>query len=305
MLPLLLAAAEVTIVDTRDVALRPLVLALAGTALFYLAVRAAVLHAAVGETPAIEFWKASIGMRFWTMLVVAGQWLRLLLWPAHLSAVYSPPEVPVVDGPTWAALPALLACAVGAAIVVIRRRSALAFGILWTAVCLLPTSNVVIPTGVFLAERTLFLPSVGIVIAIAGIVRAPMPRWIAVGALATVLVLGVWRSAIRQTVWHDDAFLFGMTVAEDPRSYAAHFERARALLARGQHDEGLAEAERAEQLYDRDPDLAGLLGREYAAAGRCDAAVPLLRQAVEWMPSRATPRARLARCLQQLGAAGQ
>lgn len=309
MLPILLAVAEFTIVDDRGdrKALRPLGLALIGTALVYLGVRAAVLHAAVGEIPAVEFWKASIATRGWTMLAVAGQWLRLLLWPARLSAVYSPPEVPVLDGPAWVALPALLALVIGIAIIIARRRSALAFGLAWAAVCLLPTSNVLVPTGVFLAERTLFLPSVGIVIAIAAGAAAiadtgwAMPRWAAVGILALVLALGVWRSAIRQVVWHDDAYLFAMTVREDPRSYAAHFERARTLLASGQHDEGVAEAERAEQLYDRDPDLAGVLGRVYAAAGRCEAAVPLLRQAVDWMPSRPNPRARLARCLQQLG----
>ena len=42
-------------------------------------------------------------------------------------------------------------------------------GIAWTAVALLPVSNLILPTGILLAERTLYLASVGAMLAVAGL----------------------------------------------------------------------------------------------------------------------------------------
>jgi hypothetical protein len=281
----------------------PLFGALGVTAVVVVAVRAVVLHGVVGESAAVEFWGASAGTRLWTMLAIAGQWLRLLLWPVHLAAVYSPPATPVLNGPTLAVVPALVCIPVLVAIAVWARQRAPAvtFGICWTAICLVPTSNVIVPTGVYLAERTLFLPSVGVVIAIAAAASIARVGRALVVAAAVVLIVGAAYSAVRQRVWHDDATLFAHAVTDEPRSYAAHYQWARALLASGQHDAGVREAERAEQLYADDPQLAGVLGRAYASEGRCDAAVRLLTQTVTRLPALIYPRVRLVRCLVQLG----
>jgi protein O-mannosyl-transferase len=302
VLPLLLLAAELTIVgERRDRrALWPLAASLGVAFVAYLVVRAVVLHGVVGEIPAVEFRDASVWTRWWTMLAIAGQWLRLLMWPAHLAAIYSPPATPVLDGPTLAIVPALLC--IPLAILVAARDRGIAFGLAWTGICLLPTSNVVVPTGVFLSERTLFLPSVGVVLAIgAGVVAIGLPRRIAMVTAAVFIAMGLVRSVARQAVWHDDDRFFAQAVSDEPRSYAAHYQLARQHLAAGQWDAAMREAERAQQLYGGDPELAGVLGRAYAREGRCEDAVPLLRQAVAQSPTRPFPRARLARCLEQLG----
>ena len=51
-----------------------------------------------------------------------------------------------------------------------RHAPALAFAILWCAVTLFPVSNLVVVTGVTIAERTLFLPSVGAALTLGGAV---------------------------------------------------------------------------------------------------------------------------------------
>jgi Flp pilus assembly protein TadD len=132
-------------------------------------------------------------------------------------------------------------------------------------------------------------------------VRVRSVRVVLAGATVCVLAAAAVRSASRQRVWRDDPTVFTHAIADEPRSYAAHYQWARTLLATQQRDAGVREAERAEQLYPDDPDLAGLLGRAYAVEGRCDAAVPLLRQTVTQLPSRIYPRVRLVRCLVALG----
>lgn len=302
VLPLLLVAAELTVVgERRDRrSLWPLAVSLGLVAVAYVGVRTVVLQGVVGEIPAVEFRDASFATRAWTMLGVAGQWLRLFVWPAHLAGVYSPPGTPVLDGPGWAVVPALVCIPV--LIFVGMRVKAVGFGLAWAGICLLPTSNVIVPTGVFLAERTLFLPSVGVVIAIAaGAAAIPLARPAVTATVSIIIAAGLLRSAGRQRVWHDDARFFPQAVTDEPRSYAAHYQWARMLLATGQVEAGIREAERAQDLFGGDPELASVLGRAYAREGRCDEAVPLLRQAVAQMPTRPFPRARLERCLEQLG----
>ena len=44
----------------------------------------------------------------------------------------------------------------------------MSLGIVWVAIAVLPVSNLILPTGILLAERTLYLASVGAVLAVAG-----------------------------------------------------------------------------------------------------------------------------------------
>src|SRR5688572_33056300 len=97
--------------------------------------------------------------------------VRLLFWPADLQGDYSPAEI--VAQYTWgggATLGLLLLVGMALAAVAARRRApAITFGIAWMAIALIPVHNVLVPTGVVLAERTLFLASVGAMLALGGV----------------------------------------------------------------------------------------------------------------------------------------
>ena len=120
-----------------------------------------------------------------TMLQVVPMWLRLLVWPAHLQIDYSPNEIVASSGlgPNETLGLALIVGAVVAMYLARRRAPAISFGLAWCAVALFPVSNIV-PTSIVMAERTLFLPSVGFLIAVGGLAavvgrtatRCPQPR---------------------------------------------------------------------------------------------------------------------------------
>src|SRR5262249_51793684 len=87
---------------------------------------------------------------------------------------------------------------------------ALAFGLLWMSIALVPVSNV-LPTGVVLGERTLFLPSVGFVLVVGACAQralatpAMAAKWrrrALAEACALLVLLGLLRSAGRQAVWN-------------------------------------------------------------------------------------------------------
>ena len=74
-----------------------------------------------------------------------------------------------------------------------RRAPAIAFGLLWIVVTGSVAANVIVPTGVIIAERVLYLPSVGAAI-VAGALWALLPRRRIVTVLTiwALLMLELW-----------------------------------------------------------------------------------------------------------------
>ncbi|TMG81706.1 MAG: hypothetical protein E6H78_16345, partial [Betaproteobacteria bacterium] len=220
VIPALLLSAEVVlggsgVVRARSLAPGYLLLACSGA--LALSLRYAVLGELSGTFTAEALVGAGIRERFFTMLAIVPQWLRLLLWPAHLQSDYSPQELVASHAfglhEAFGALLVLLALL--GAWVSRRRAPVVALGVLWTAIALAPVSNVVAPTAILVAERTLMLPSIGALFALGALAQWGMEAWPRAtqrfrtelrGAVALLVAAGVVRSAERQRVWRNDAF---------------------------------------------------------------------------------------------------
>ena len=316
VLPALLAAAELTVLwtPTDDVIrwrrLRPIA-ALAAAAAAYLALRAWVVGGVRGEFPHLAMRDASFAERLFTMLRVAPEWVRLLFWPARLSVDYSPREIELARTLTPTAFAGLLLIAAAVAIAVVswRRRPLMAFGIAWIAIALLPVSNIVVPTGILLAERTLFLASIGAVIVVAGVIemvleRTPHTPWrlASVAVVGGIVVLaGLVQSADRQRIWKDNATFFAQMLVDAPLSYRAHWANGARLFEAGKPEQGEHEMRIAIALFPHDADLQEDLASRYFRAGLCVPAVPAFRSVLEIEPDRTTARMGLAACLLRQG----
>jgi len=169
--------------------------------------------------------------RIWTLGDIWTHYIRLWVFPMDLSADYAPNVIPVSMG--WH-LTNVLGVVVAIAILVAslagwRRPEmsstsgtarAAAFGVVWFVVAISPVSNGLFLSGVLLAERTLYLPSVGLA-AITGwlIVRLsrdrPRGAWILlVGALALSSV----RTWTRTPHWKDNPTVFAHLIGDNPHS---------------------------------------------------------------------------------------
>lgn len=316
--PLLIAVAELLVIEdprpmgTRLRALRPTALLLVAVVLAYAVIRAHVVGAWAGDRANVVFEHLTPGARRWTMLGVVGEWARLLVWPAHLVAEYSPPDIRLHGHFEAGLLGSIgLLMALGTLLVAsVRRWPAGAFALAWLAITLLLVSNLIVPTGVILAERTLFLPSVGIALMVAAVFDrmaavswnefapgAGIGRRLTVSAFAVVLVLGVLRSAARQPVWGSNASLFAQGVRDAPFSYRAHDVYAGLLFERGDRRGGEREARIALRLYPHDGVLYRDLANEYMRAGLCKPAVPLLKRSIAEATMQTDAHVLLARCL--------
>ena len=231
--------------------------ALAVILVLALAARRAVLSGDVAGTFTAEALTGlGLGGRALTMLRVVPEWLRLLVWPAHLQGDYSPQEI--VASTSFGVLEAIGAAIVLAAVAIAatswRRAPVVTFGLAWCAVALFPVSNVIVPTGIVLAERTLFLPSVGVVITLAGLAVMAWPSaddfskhfGRALAVLCAALVgLGVLRSARRQFDWADEPTYAIKSLRDAPRSYRVHRGVGDLLFAFDRVGEALAAYDQA------------------------------------------------------------
>ena len=317
LLPLLVAA-EVTVVrDPRPVrararALVPMYLLLSLGALILLIARRAALGTTVGEHPAIPLLNLGFGDRLLTMLGIVPEWVRLFLWPAHLRADYGPAEFVATSrfaGPQALGL-ALVLVTLATALVTRRRRPALAFGLAWVVLSLLPVSNILIPTGILLAERTLLLPSAGVMLAAGAVAAAvwgrlgaarPALRWAAAGGLGLLLVVGVVRSSERQRVWRDTPSVVQQLVVDAPLNYYGWLMYGAYLRTQGRTLEARDAILKSASLFHGDGRIYEALGQLVWFQHGCPHAAPLFERALAVDPDQYKARGQLYVCRLQLG----
>jgi len=239
-----------------------------------------------------------VGERALTMLRVVPEWARLLLWPAHLQADYSPQEIVASSwfGPLEALGFLLLAGATAAGWAARRRAPVFSFGLAWTAIALIPVSNVLLPTGIVLAERTLFLPSLGLMIALGGLMGAAWPRLVGAAwrrrvlgiACAALMTAGIVRSGARQRVWRNKATLSESGARDAPRGYRAQLAYGYLLFESGQRGQALRTYHLAMSLAPRGHAwrIRNDLARRFFGTGEPALAVDQLRASLAEAPER-------------------
>ncbi|MDB4912923.1 MAG: Tetratricopeptide 2 repeat protein [Gemmatimonadetes bacterium] len=316
VLPGLMVAAELTVVPKeswreRMWTLRPLMLALCAVALGYLYVRGLVQADLAGflPYPIFRFLHMSAADRIGTMMSEIPRIAQLLIFPTKLSADYSPNDVIVANGFSPFQLPGYFICVaiVLLALVMRHRAPVAAFGLVWTIVAFLPVSNLLVPAGFVTAERTLFFPSVGVVL-VAGAVAEYARRRLAAGrlrlaaaGLMLLLAAGLARSIDRQRVWKNNDDFFVALMKDAPNGYRAHFLYARHIGLKSQLTWMEREYRRAIHIFPYDAGMTLSVADAYGRAGMCEPAVPLFEWTYAIEPSMGEGRYLYVYCLAKLG----
>jgi tetratricopeptide (TPR) repeat protein len=237
------------------------------------------------EAVAPTFFLLGPGGRLSTMLPVVFVLLRLLVAPFDLSPDYQPQVLPRLEHLTVlgvAGAVVLAACGT-LALALWKKQRAASVGLLFIGITWLPTANLLFPSGVVIAERTLYLVSAGVALLAALGAGAIARRWGSRRAvLATVVVALAFgaKSATATGLWRSNQDLIFSELESHPESYRLHQTAARILARRGLRQKALAEYGVAVELYPFE--YANLLEAAEAAAdaGNWRRAEPWLRQAL-------------------------
>lgn len=267
---------------------------LALTAAAVLTARFLVLGSLADPDPALGADLLTEIPRIWTLGVIWAEYLRLFLFPTWLSADYAPDVVPLLT--VWrprnvlgvAAVLALLAAGL------VGWRSArldgsrlswavLGFGVVWVVVTISPVSNVLFVSGVLVAERTLYLPSVGVAAVMgAGLVALARFRIFSGVALSAALLLFFSiRTWTRTPVWDDTFTVFAHMIVDQPESGRSQWVLGDMRRGQGREAEAREAYRKAVGLLDRSYRLLVEVGWDAAEAGDERLGEFLLRQA--WM----------------------
>ncbi len=281
-------------------------------ALLFWFTRGQVLGTASGTGPH-EALAGGLFARIHTMAGVPAEWLRLFLWPAHLQDEWSLMEW--VPGAGWTPRETAGALAVAslglATILAWRRMPTLAWGLVWIGLALGPVANIVIPTGVLIAERTLFLPSVGLAVALAALLT-PMvnahdrlgPVWPRVGllGLAALLSAGMLRSALRCVDWRTPVIWTVRSVALAPLSWRTHLTYGMVLSNVGDTAGARSEVRASLALREDNPVVLKFVAdRGRLSNGACIGPTIVYEEVLKAVPQRSDVRASLLACLAIMG----
>lgn len=178
-----------------------------------------------------SFFKARM-----TAIAVGAKYLWLLVWPAKLSADYSYSQIPIASGTLldWVAWISVAAVFVVVAIQFRANRLYFFFG-MFAFLTFAPVANILFFTGTIMAERFLYLPSVGFAACAVMVLYAFSERTkvrllapIALGLIVIALGIRTWE---RNIDWKDDVTLASASVQTSPNSFKSHWGLSLALAA--------------------------------------------------------------------------
>jgi len=234
-----------------------------GTAPFWAIALVAVLLKGSGHEPVLAREVGSFEPER-LMLVLNVYWLNLktLVWPTDPSlshALLRPEsflETEVILGAVAVGLTLL-------ALWTLRRRKLVLFGLIWFGLALGPTAQIM-PHHVHRADRFLYLPLVGLAVALGAGLRplgnASKPRLAPAGAIgmaiACLLILSAW-SAYQVETWRDSVTLWAKCVGTDPENPVSHRVLADSLAKRGRWGEAFPHYQRAIEI---EPDYIDAFG---------------------------------------------
>ncbi len=216
--------------------------------LAYMGLRFLALDTFMGEIPAPIFLTVGPESRFLTALALWVQYTRLLVFPVDLAVDYDPGILfpsETMDLPFLFGTLVLVAWII-TAVRVRRSLPLVSFGLAWFAVVVLPVSNLLFATGVLLAERTLYLPSMGLSLVVAGLADRALAlrhRRVVLGLSFVVAAALLIRTMARNPTWMSSFMVQSVLHEEHPESW-------RAIRARAQGLERVGELREAGEAWD-------------------------------------------------------
>jgi protein O-mannosyl-transferase len=215
-------------------------------AILFIVFRQSVLGSSIGVEPmelmnnpfikwdGAKYVNMSFSERYGTILFTWASYLKLLFWPMTLTNDYYPKHIEMMSFDNLKVILsiALNAILLFAAFYLLNKHRVVSFGILFYFICFSIVSNLIFPIGTNMAERFMFMPSLGFAITIAYFLlwlmkKSSITSWI-ISAGFSLFFIG--KTFSRNLVWKDNYTLFTNDVKASPNSAKALCAAAGVLL---------------------------------------------------------------------------
>lgn len=245
-----------------------------------------------------------------TAFKILGIYLVKQIYPHPLACDYSFNQIPIVG---WADIKAILSLMVHLALGVfalvnLRRKTVLAFAILFYFISLSLYTNLVFQIGSSFGERFLFVPSLGIVLALAWLMlrylspaslgESKNPSSPVLWIVIVLLILGGGKTMIRNTEWKDNATLYEADVLKSPNSahmryyYGLSMMKEKSINEKGEVirpeylDSAIAQFEIAAQIYPPYADAYDQLGLAWYRKKDYEKSIGFYKKSLELNPTK-------------------
>jgi tetratricopeptide (TPR) repeat protein len=227
--------------------------------------------------------------RILTALWVQVIYLGKCLFPLTLSADYSYKQIPLVmslgNPRAWAGL----GLAVLAAWAFIRRPATRIASAFWV-VAFIPAANIVLPIGTTMGERLAYVPSIGIVLLMAQVLRSMPGMKVAIASIVLLFAARTWQ---RNLDWHSADAFYPKLAETSPESAKVQYFLGCYKAARDDNPGALAAYERAVQIFPAYPEALNNRGGVLVALGRLEEAKASYRDCLRFAPQHAGAAASL------------
>ncbi len=237
--------------------------------------------------------------RFWTMTAAWPLIGRLLVWPSRLRMHYGSDIVTPLTEPTiWSVLSLVTFALIIACASLLARRGDRRplVAIAWVVIAFLPASNLLVPTGQLLAERTLYLPSVGVALLVAWGVSVAYARVRGAGGafvaqlatgvpLAAVAIGGLLVTYPEVIPWQANYTLFLHGIEQAPRASRPWQLMGDLYANKGDHKKAIMYLDRAHKLEPQNDNIVYFYSEQLHAVGAYEGELALLRDAAKENPT--------------------
>jgi tetratricopeptide (TPR) repeat protein len=238
--------------------------------------------------------------RVYTMSLGYLEYFRMLIWPDKLYTEYTFDVIPRATSPNIVVIFAMLVIfsLVIIGILQINKKPASSYAILFFFVTTSIVSNIFIPTGVLIAERTIYFPVASVCLLLALILyQIHKIGWqkTSIGLAIVLIALASVRTYYRNFDFKDNFALFGSVLKLVPN----HFKMTSAIAGIYEERGELLEAEKYYkkliEIAPRYTQAYSALANLYVSQGFDNKALPLLEKAIEISPSSANAYVPLGR----------
>lgn len=227
--------------------------------------------------------------RVYTMSLGYMEYFRMLVWPDKLYTDYT---YDVIPRTTNLSLIVVLSLVVIFSLVIIgiwqiNKRPALAYAILFFYITTSIVSNIFIPTGILISERTIYLPVASICLILALLLyHLNNIGWqkLSITLAITLLIFASVRTYYRNFDFQNNSVLFNSVVKLIPRHLKMNLAVANIYLEEGKILEAEKSYKRLIEIAPNQPQAYTFLASLYSEQGFNNKALPLIQKAIELSP---------------------